>query len=93
MLAFIKKNKIGHLISILPDRLYRNIEDYVELRKTDVNITLHMVYQKHIFALNDTESFEAIYQHEIIELENLSTENGAMENTRLKLRSDTGTIA
>ncbi len=60
MLNFIKKNKIGHLLSILPDRLYRNIEDYVELRKTDVNIKLHMVYQKRSFALNDTESFEEI---------------------------------
>jgi DNA invertase Pin-like site-specific DNA recombinase len=65
MLDFIKKNKTEHLLSILPDRLYRNMEDYVELRKTDVDIKLHMVLNNRSFSLKDREAYDEIYHHEI----------------------------
>ena len=64
MLEFIQETKTEHLIFVCTDRLYRNIEDYVRLKDTGVNIQLHKVWENRSFRLLDPDAFEEVSQHE-----------------------------
>lgn len=73
MLDFIVKEKVGHLIFSMPDRLSRNLDDIFWLKKKCC-LTLHDVLRRNSFNLADERDYVRFldFQAEVLEAEKYS---------------------
>jgi site-specific DNA recombinase len=76
MIDFIQTEKVHHLIYAFTDRIARNLDDWIPLRKTDV--TLHNAVTKVSFTPSRREDYEKLadFEHGLVDARKSSDSTG-----------------